>query len=916
MSAVPQEGALPDMPAADSQHIGLGGYEGLYGGMPGVPPTGIANTMAMGGMYGGPSMHAMSNCVNHPSQVNAPQQMRPPGDSTPRQQLSAATLTDMGTRLKAAGDWRGAVEHYYEALRLDPSLYAAQYNLGVVYLEAGDLQRALQHTEQAYQLDPRRVDAMNNMGAIHRAQGNHEAATQWYRAAIRLSPNCTTMQTNLAVALVSLGLQIKATDPKGAIKCYQESLVHYPTNASAYYNLGVSYAEMHKSDKALINYQLTVHFNRGCAEAYNNMGVVYKEKENLERALMCYHMALQCNPRFAQALNNIGMVYTATGRLQEALEYLSRAVIAAPTYAEAYNNLGWLFWDEGDLGQALRMYERCIELAPTSKNPGQNRLLALNYVLDVPVNLIFEAHRAWAERFSLDLPQPFTNWPVERKVDRRLRICYISPDFFHHSVSFFCHCLFEHRDRDKFDIFLYSNTSREDDKTELFKSMVPANRWKLIVGKSAQEVADMMREEQIDILVELAGHTANNRLDVAVLKPAPVQITYIGYNNTTGLGSIDYRVTDAIVDPVDTEQEFSEELVRLPGCFLCYTPPDKLPDVDPLPAIREGFITFGSFSCLAKLNPQCVALWARVLQEVPTSRLLIKAKGFYSRDVQAKFIAQFERFGIRSHRLKLLSLTTTSFDHLKTYNEVDIALDTFPYSNTTTTCEALVMGVPTICLTGRTHGSRVGCTLLTAINLPEFIAETREDYVEKAKSLANNLNQLSEMRQSLRRSLLASKLCDGPGFVREKYEPMLIEKWKSFCEGRAPSVQAYSAMEPPSPLAPCSFAPPLPPGASPITGQVPPTPAPSVASTAQNGSMGVAPQMLSAPAPSTASSMVMNGALPEVAAVPAAQVNPWMQQTPPSGRMMPGVLSPGVPPVGGALLSGMPMGSPPSLPVS
>jgi len=874
------------------QHMGLTGYDGLFGNMQVVPPAGMPNAGALNGIYSG-----------HP--------MRNAGDSTPRPQLSAAALTDMGTRLKAAGDWRAALEHYYEALRLDPSLYSAQYNLGVVYLEAGDLQRALQHTEQAYSLDPRRVDAMNNMGAIHRAQGNHEAAAQWYRAAVRLSPNCTTMQTNLAVALVSLGLQLKPTHPKGAIKCYQEALVHCPTNASAYYNLGVSYAEMHKSDKALINYQLTVHFNPRCAEAYNNMGVVYKERENLERALMCYHMALQCNPRFAQALNNIGMVYTATGRLQEALEYLSRAVVAAPTYAEAYNNLGWLFWDEGDLGQALRMYERCIELAPTSKNPGQNRLLALNYVQDVPTTLIYEAHRAWAERFSSDLPQPYTNWTVQRSVDRQLRIAYISPDFFHHSVSFFCHCLFEHRNRDKFDIFLYSNTSREDDKTELFKSMVPENRWKKVVGRSPQEVANMMREDQIDILVELAGHTANNRLDVAVLKPAPVQFTYIGYNNTTGLGAIDYRVTDAIVDPVDTEQEFSEELVRLPGCFLCYTPPDKLPDVDPLPAAREGCVTFGSFSCLAKLNPQCVALWARVLQEVPTSRLLIKAKGFYSRDVQVKFMNQFERFGIRAHRLKLVSLTTTSFDHLKTYNEVDIALDTFPYSNTTTTCESLVMGVPTICLSGRTHGSRVGCTLLAAIGLSEFVAETQEEYVEKAKGLASNLHQLSELRQNLRRTLMASKLCDGPNFVRNRYEPMLVEKWRLYCEGRPPSAQSYKSMEASSPLAPCSFAPPLPPGASPITGQVPPT----TTSTSQSASVSPNAQMMATTAPGAAPSMVnMQGTPLEVAALQAGQAHQWMMP-PTTGRIMPGALPPNVPTMS-ALPNGMPVGSPPSLVVS
>ncbi|CAK0833031.1 unnamed protein product [Prorocentrum cordatum] len=617
---------------------------------------------------------------------------------------------------------------------------------------------------------------VDNGGAL----GNFDAAVQWYRAAAHVAPNCEVAASNLAVTLVSLGLSIRATDPKRAIKCYQESLVLSPANANAYYNLGVSYAEQHKHAKALINYQLAVHFEPRCAEAYNNMGVIYKEQENLEKALKYYHLALQCNPRFAQApapaaaqregvslrrvgqvpllsynagtiarekckqwqralallsemwevkqaLNNLGVACTTTGRLQEALEYLTRAVASAPSYAEAYNNLGWLFWDHGDLGQALRMYERCIELSPSSKNPCQNRLLALNYLHGVSPDVVYEAHRAWAERFTAELGPAFTEWPVSRTVNRRLRVGYISPDFFHHSVSFFIHAIFEHRNKEQFDIFVYSNTSREDDKTALFKGMVPEDRWKQVTGRPAHEVAQLIRDDHIDVLVELAGHTANNRLDVVALKPAPVQITYIGYNNTTGLGAIDYRITDAVVDPPDSTQPFSEELVRLPGCFLCYTPPARVPDVEQLPALRNGFVTFGSFSCLAKIGAPCVALWARVLHEVPNSRLLVKNKGFYSLEVQQSFISQFKAHGIAEHRLKLMSLAQTSYDHLKVYNEVDVALDTFPYSNTTTSCETLLMGVPVVCLVGSTHGSRVGVTLLNILGLAEFAAANLEE---------------------------------------------------------------------------------------------------------------------------------------------------------------------------------------------
>jgi len=509
----------------------------------------------------------------------------------------------------------------------------------------------------------------------------------------------------------------------------------------------------------------------------------------------------------------------------------------------------------------LRMYERCIELSPSSKNPSQNRLLALNYLHDVSPTQVFEAHRAWGERFSAELGPEYVDWLCPRVAHRRLRIGYISPDFFHHSVSFFAHCLLEHRNREQFEVILYSNTSREDDKTELFKSMVPEGNWKQIVGRTAHEVASMIREDRIDILIELAGHTANNRLDVVALKPAPVQFTYVGYNNTTGLKAVDYRITDAKVDPPNTEQQFTEELVRLPGCFLCYTPPARIPEVESLPALREGFVTFGSFSCLAKISAPCVALWARILREVPGSRLLVKNKGFYSPDVQAQFTNQFRSHGIAEHRLKLLSLAPTSFEHLKVYNEVDIALDTFPYANTTTTCETMLMGVPPICLTGKTHGSRVGVTLLNAIGLSEFVSENQDEYVQKAKGLASDLQTLSMLRQNMRRVLMSSTLCDGPSFMRDKFEPVLREKWHYYCEGRPPSTQVFNCAEPPDPLAPGPFAPSLPPGA------------PIVSSHTQTGA--------------PAAALATNGVGHNGHATAAPVAAPTVQASPGGGKMVP-----------------------------
>jgi len=704
-------------------------------------------------------------------------------------------------------------------------LYATHLSLGIQCVQRGDWLAARAHAEQAYALDPQQVDTFYLLGAISRVEGDLIRAVQWYRSILLMKPDCQVSQAQTVALLMTLGLQVKDSAPWTAIQYFQEASAVNPLDSQPWYNLGVTYAEVNKTEEALKAYARALQFNPNCAEAHNNMGVIYKSKDDLDSALRCYQAAVQANPRFTMALNNIGVVLVMIGRLQHALGYLSYAAEVDPAWADTYNNLGWLFWDQGDLEQALRMYEHCIALSPSSKNPPQNRLQALNYLPSVPIQLVFEAHVAWAERFSAEVGRAHTSWPnLEflhayqlKQLGRRLRIGYMSPDFFHHSVSYFAHCLLEHFDKEDFDVFLYCSTVREDDKTELFKSLVGPSRYRKVLHRPAAEAAEMIRADGIHILIDLAGHTANNRLDVMALKPAPVQFTWIGYNNTTGMGAIDYRVTDAVVDPPNTEQQFAEELVRLPGCFLCYTPAARIPDVRELAALQTGVVTFGSFSCLAKVSDPCVALWARVLHAVPGSRLLVKNKGFHSADVQSHFRLRFARLGIAEHRLLLHALTPSSFDHLDLYNQVDIALDTFPYTNTTTTCETLLMGVPLITLTGPTHGFRVGETLLTAVGLPELIARSEEEFLCKAALLATDLHTLASMRRTMRQRLLSSPLCDGLTYVRHHVEPMFRQKWNLLCDGRPPSMQQHRTEHPPHALAPCRFASPLT-AAEPIAG--------------------------------------------------------------------------------------------------
>ncbi|CEM06443.1 unnamed protein product [Vitrella brassicaformis CCMP3155] len=687
----------------------------------------------------------------------------------------AIALTDLGTKRKGEGRTEEALERYHQAIRTGASYSPAYYNLGVMYSELGDYQRGMEMYQEAVRLNPRYVEAYNNMGAICKNQGHLYQAIAFYEKALSINPNFQMSKGNLAVALTDLGTHVKMQgDLKGGIKLYKRALVFNPHYADAYYNLGVAYGEQCKYDKAIVHYELAVHFNPRCAEAFNNLGVIYKDKENLDKAIYYYNKVLEINPSFAQTLNNIGVIYTVIGKMTEAYEYTRRAIDVNPNYAEAYNNLGVLYRDQGDVELAVQAYEKCISIDPNSKNALQNRLLALNYLASVSVQDIFEAHRQWGMQFtsmnvniggSLQVRRPFTSWKVSSSADRVLRVGYISPDLFTHSVSYFIHAPLKHHDPAKVQVYVYANVVKEDDKTQMFKQLVPV--WRTIMGMGEYDVAKLIYEDQIDILVELTGHTANNRLDVMAWKPAPVQITWIGYPNTTGLPSIDYRITDSIVDPPSTNQPYVEQLLRLPKCFLCYTPAHDAPEVSPSPCLQNGFITFGSFNNLAKIGPQVVRLWSRVLKAVPSSRLFVKAKPFANSHIQKKFMALFEAEGISADRIDLMCLLPMCAEHLRAYSLMDIALDTFPYAGTTTTCESLFMGVPVVTLRGQSnHAHNVGVTLLTNIGLSDLVCESEEDFVRVAVQMASDVGRLCSLRESMRNRMLSSTLCHGVSFTK------------------------------------------------------------------------------------------------------------------------------------------------------
>ncbi|KAL2487105.1 putative UDP-N-acetylglucosamine--peptide N-acetylglucosaminyltransferase SPINDLY [Abeliophyllum distichum] len=708
----------------------------------------------------------------------------------------AIVLTDLGTSLKLAGNAQEGIQKYYEAIKIDPHYAPAYYNLGVVYSEMMQYDTALNCYEKAALERPMYAEAYCNMGVIHKNRGDLESAISCYERCLAVSPNFEIAKNNMAIALTDLGTKVKLEgDIHQGVAYYKKALYYNWHYADAMYNLGVAYGEMLKFDMAIVFYELAFHFNPHCAEACNNLGVIYKDRDNLDKAVECYQMALSIKPNFSQSLNNLGVVYTVQGKMDAAASMIEKAIVANPTYAEAYNNLGVLYRDAGNISLAIESYEQCLKIDPDSRNAGQNRLLAMNYINEGADDKLYDTHRDWGRRFMRLFPH-YTAWDNPKDPERPLVIGYVSPDYFTHSVSYFIEAPLIHHDYTNYKVVAYSAVVKADAKTNRFRDRVlkKGGIWRDIFGIDEKKVASMVREDKIDILVELTGHTANNKLGMMASRPAPVQVTWIGYPNTTGLPTIDYRITDALADPPDEKQKHVEELVRLSGSFLCYTPSPEAGPVSPTPALSNGFITFGSFNNLAKITPKVLQVWARILCAIPNSRLIVKCKPFCCDSVRQQFLSTLEQLGLESQRVDLLPLILLNHDHMQAYSLMDISLDTFPYAGTTTTCESLFMGVPCVTMGGLVHAHNVGVSLLTTVGLSNLVGKNEDEYVQLAVQLASDVTALSKLRMELRDLMLNSPLCDGPKFI-QGLESTYRNMWRRYCKDDVPSLRCIKLVQ-------------------------------------------------------------------------------------------------------------------------
>lgn len=513
------------------------------------------------------------------------------------------------------------------------------------------------------------------------------------------------------------------------------------------------------------------HFN--LADALSAAG----DHLQAERALRA---ALDLRPDFVEALVSLGTTLMNAFRLDEAEDCYVRALQLQRDFAEAHYNYGNLLHREGRTEEAIVSYRRAVALKPDFARAHSNLVYALNFSTDHTLEEIFREHTEWARSHAVPLArhiEPHTNI---RNPDRSLRIGYVSANFRNHAVSYFFEPVLENHDRGRFEIYCYSDVPDPDSVTARLRGY-PCT-WRDIAGESDDAVARLVRQDGIDILVDLTGHTDNHRLLLFARKPAPLQVTWNGYANTTGMAMMDYRITDFYADPPGmTEHLHSEKLLRLPEIYMAFRPPAASPEVAPPPILGRGYVTFGSFNAISKLQPQMIELWSRILSALPAARLMIfTAPEGRTRE---RLREAFECNGVGPRRLDFRQRLPFR-EFLAAHNEVDIALDPFPFHGTTTTCHSLWMGVPLVTLAGSSHVSRVGVSMLSNLGLERLIARDTKEYVSLAVALAEDHRELAVLRASLRERMLTSPNTDGARlthFLEEAYSKI----WEDYCSNRA-----------------------------------------------------------------------------------------------------------------------------------
>lgn len=680
-------------------------------------------------------------------------------------------LDNLGLALATQGRFDEAVLCHQRAFALRPDSATYCAHLGTVLAKTGKLQEATPFLRRAVTLRPDFAEAHYALGSILLDQKQADEALLCFQRVIALRPDFGAAHRNLARLFAAQG----AFEP--AIASLRRAITLMPDVADVRNDLGRLFIQLHRFDDASAVLTEALATDPHLVAAHNNLGIVHKERGRLNDAISCFQSALGLEPASAEILTNLGNAFLIRGQLDAAIEHYEKAVGLNPKLADVHNNLGTAYKECGRIEDAVAAHRRGLALSPDRADIHSNLILDLLYSPHQSAETLQTELVRWNEQHARPLTahiKPHTN---DRSPNRRLKIGYVSGDFCAHTVGLNLLPLFESHDLEQFDVFCYAHVTAPDTWTKRFRER--AHHWRDTLTLSDSALADCIREDRVDILVDLALHTSKNRLLAFAHQPAPVQASFAGYPGHTGLDAIEYHLTDPFLEPAVREpQRKPIKACHLPATFWCYKPGPADPGINPLPALTQPHFTFGCLNNFCKVNKAVLTLWARVMHAVPSSRIfLLSPEGVHRRHLTDFFAA----IGIDSKRVRFFARQTRE-NYLALYHGIDLGLDTFPYNGHTTSLDSYWMGVPVISLVGSTSVGRAGWSQLSNLRLTEFAAHSADEFVAIAAHVARDLPGLARLRASLRARMQQSSLMDAPSFARG-IEGIYRTLWQRWCTG-------------------------------------------------------------------------------------------------------------------------------------
>jgi predicted O-linked N-acetylglucosamine transferase (SPINDLY family) len=628
---------------------------------------------------------------------------------------------------------------------------------------------ALPAFQKVTELMPDDAEAHYNLGVVLKSAGRLEAAAASYRRAVALQPEHAEAHGNLGNTLKDLG-QLDA-----AVASYRRAIQIKPGSADAHNNLGTALKDLGQLDAAVASYRLALQIKPDFADAHYNLGNALKDLGQLDAAVTSYRRALQIKPDFVLALINLGTALKELHQFENSIACYRKAVEIKPDFAEAHGNIGSVLKDLGQLEDAVASHRRALEIKPDYVEARSNLLFALNYTASHASSYCLAEAREYGRRVSEKVTSRFSAWQCSDS-PQRLRVGIVSGDLNKHPVGYALKSLLEQLDSARVEFYAYPTGNRVDEFTALIKPYFAS--WKPLYDLSDAAAARLIHADGVHVLLDLSGHTAHNRLPMFAWKPAPVQASWLGYFATTGVAEMDYLLMSEAAVPKAHREHFTETVWYLPDTWLCFTPPEVDLPVTELPALKNGYITFGCFQRLDKLGEEVLSAWANIFNALLGAQLRMACKPLGDPAVAAQFVERLRRHGIDPARVAMSGAAPSREVYLTRYAEVDVMLDSFPYPGVTTTCEALWMGVPTLTIAGDTLLSRQGTGVLAAAGMENWVATSVADYADKAVALAGGLPKLAALRAGLRAQVLASPLFDAPRFARN-FEAALWGMWQA-----------------------------------------------------------------------------------------------------------------------------------------